>query len=282
MESHEEEYQCSDCGATVPVDSKTCQKCGASLEEISEEETSNKEVFVQIPVTSHPANLSSILSLLDEKKIDYSINDDAMENIWGSNFIQVPRLLVHKEQVEEVKEIINSIHEEVEVLDEDVFKDSISEKGSKKEKVKGVEGYLLVLSLLLILGPIAYLPYYIFDFFQSQNYLSRYPLTFTLVILDLITSIFISFLSISAGIKLFKVKQDAVEKVISYFNIFIFYQAISFIVVAISFSNIKLNSNTINFFDLLISETISSILFAIVAKLYLKNSERVKNTYDVQ
>ena len=93
MESQEEEYQCSDCGATVSADAKNCPKCGTSLEEISGEETSEQEEFVEIPVTSHPANLSSILSLLDEKKIEYSLSNDAMENIWGSNFIQASKII---------------------------------------------------------------------------------------------------------------------------------------------------------------------------------------------
>ncbi len=111
MENQNEEYQCSDCGVAVSADTKICPNCGASLEDISEEETSKQDEFAEIPVTSHPADLSSILSLLDEKKIEYFINNDAMENIWGQNFIQIPRLLVHKEQVEEVKEIIKSLEE---------------------------------------------------------------------------------------------------------------------------------------------------------------------------
>ncbi len=82
-----------------------------------------------------------------------------MENIWGPNFIQVPRLLVHKEQVEEVKEIINSIHEEVEVIDNDVFKKENSEQVAKKAQIKGVEGWLLFFSMILIFSPIAYIPY---------------------------------------------------------------------------------------------------------------------------
>ncbi len=48
MESHEEEYQCSDCGATVPADAKTCQKCGASLEETSEEDDVSKKFLSRL------------------------------------------------------------------------------------------------------------------------------------------------------------------------------------------------------------------------------------------
>jgi len=282
METQDEEYICSDCGSTVPANAEFCQNCGASLVENSEEEITDDdgEELIEIPLTSEPAKLSAILSLLDEKKIDYSINENPMENIWGPTFSQVPRLLISKSLEDEAYEIIESIdEEEIEVLDTIAFNDGTPEEEKKKEKVKGIEGYLLVLSLLLILGPIAYLPYYIFDFFQSQNYLSRYPVAYTIVVLDLLAGLYISFFSVRAGVRLYNVKPGAVLNAIGYFNLFIAYQIIGFLVVGFSLYNVKLNSETIFIFDLLISETISSIVYAIVAKLYLKNSERVKNTF---
>jgi len=283
MESHEEEYQCSDCGATVPADAKTCQKCGASLEEISEEETSNKEVFVQIPVTSHPANLSSILSLLDEKKIDYSINDDAMENIWGSNFIQVPKLLVHKEQVEEVKEIINSIHEEVEVIDNDVFKKESLEQ-DKKEQINGVEGWLLVFCMTLMLGPFAYLYYDINTYFEIKDqHVIWIPFKDTILIIDLIITIVISCLSVYAGWSLWKISSNAISITRLYLNSVLAYSLFIFFLITIIFiaSKIPFNTISLNIYGVVIKDTISSIAYVIIWKLYLKNSERVKNTFTV-
>ena len=283
LENNEEEYQCSECGVDVPADALLCQNCGASLDENSGDEISSddeKEEFIEIPLTSDPALLTAILSLLDEKKIEYSINENSMENILGPTYSQAPRLLIRAELEEEVNEMIESVDtEEIEVLDSEVFKDLPPDKKDDNQLLEGVEGWLLVLLLILILGPISYIPYYIYDFFEMQNYLSRYPVTYTIIVLDLITGIYISFLSIKAGLKLYKLKPDAVSDANKYFNIFITYQVIGFIVVGFSYNDIKFTSDTILLFDMLITETISSVVYAIVAKLYLQNSERVKRTF---
>ncbi|MFI5237654.1 MAG: hypothetical protein ACHQLA_06945, partial [Ignavibacteriales bacterium] len=199
MQNQEEEYICSDCGATVPADVKNCPNCGISLEDSSEEKIFYEEEVVEIPVTSHPANLSSILSLLDEKKIDYSINDDAMENIWGPNFIQLPKLLVRKERAEEVYEIINSIQKEVEIIDSDVFKKEDLKRQKKKEIIIGVEGWLLFFTMILIFSPIAYIPYNINTYIEIKDELIWFPFKEVLLIIDLVFIIIISSLSIYAG-----------------------------------------------------------------------------------
>jgi hypothetical protein len=284
MENQNEEYQCSDCGVAVSADTKICPNCGASLEDISEEETSKQDEFAEIPVTSHPADLSSILSLLDEKKIEYFINNDAMENIWGQNFIQIPRLLVHNEQVEEVKEIINSIHEEVEVIDNDVFKKENSEQVDTKGQIKGVEGWLLFFSMMLIFTPIAYIPYSIDTYIEIQNEVIWFPFKDALIIIDLVSNILISCLSIYAGLKLWRIRPGAIKATELYLNIFLVYSLIIFLMITMIFSISKLPFNTAvqYVYGDMIRETISSIAFVIVWKLYLKNSERVKNTYSVQ
>lgn len=114
MKNHEEEFQCSECGADVPSDAKICSNCGAELEETVEEEISYEdgEELIEIPLTSDPVKISAILSLLDEKKIEYSINENPMENIWGPTFSHVPRLLIRSDLEDEVNEIIDNINEE--------------------------------------------------------------------------------------------------------------------------------------------------------------------------
>ncbi len=66
MESDESEYQCSDCGATIPSEAQLCPNCGALLVDTEEEGD-----FVEMPVTSNPVDLSIIRSLLDKKQIKY-------------------------------------------------------------------------------------------------------------------------------------------------------------------------------------------------------------------
>ncbi len=284
MESEEVDYQCSKCGADIQAETKICPNCGASLEETSEEEVSNNDLFVQIPITSHPANLSSILSLLDENKIDYSINDDAMENIWGPNFIQVPKLLVRKEQVEEVKEIINSIQDEIEVLDSEVFKKENLDREDKKSQMKGIEGWLLVFCMTLMLGPLAYLFYDINAYFEIKDQVNWIPLKDTILIIDLIITITISCLSVYAGWSLWKISSNAISITRLYLNSVLVYSLFFLFLITIIFTVSKIPFNTIsqNIYGVVVKETISSLAYVIIWKLYLKNSERVKNTFPVQ
>ena len=282
LNNQEEEFQCSECGADVPSEANTCPNCGANLEETAEEAFSPEEEFVDFPITSRPVDLTAILALLNENKIEYFINDNAMENIWGPNFIQLPRIMVHKDQVNIVKELIESIEkEEVQVLDNEVFKDSALEQPDKEQKLKGVEGVLFGLCLIMILGPIATIPYFIYDFFLYQDIFNLFPSIYTFVLFDLLVSIYLAYLSINAGIKLYKIQPNAVQKAKQFFIILIIYQVIAFLSVNIIFSvnNIPFNSETINIYDGLITETISSVTYALVSIIYLNNSERVKNTY---
>jgi len=147
MENQEEEYQCSECGTAVQADTKVCPNCGASLEETSDKEIpdNDKEELIEIPLTSDPAKLSAILSLLDEKKIVYSINENPMENIWGPTFTQVPRLLVHSDLEDEVNEIIDVIDndENYQILDTEII-DSEYKIGSYFSIKSEASGYRIV------------------------------------------------------------------------------------------------------------------------------------------
>lgn len=282
MEFEELEYQCSECGADVSSHAKNCPNCGASLEEIFEEETPSEEEFVEIPLTSDPSKLSAILSILDEKKIAYSINENPMENIWGPTFSQVPRLLISSDLSDEVNEIIDSIDgEEIEVLDKELSDGENQGTDIQREEIKGVEGWLMVLSLLLILGPIAYLPYNISTYIEIKNELTWFPFKDELLIIDLVLVIISSCLSIYAGLKLWRIRPDAIKAANLYFNVFLIYSVISLLAITIIFSisNIPFNAEIIFLYGQMIKETISSIIFVVVWKLYLKNSKRVKNTF---
>jgi len=279
MEPDESEYQCSECGTEVQADTKKCPNCGATLEEPADQGD-----FVEIPVTSHPADLSTILSLLDENKIEYSINDNAMENVWGPSFTQVPKLLVRKEQADAVKEIISDLEEEeIEILDTEVFNKISSEKENKKEQINGVEGWLLFFCMMLIFSPIAYIPYSIDAYQDIQDELILFPLKDTILIIDLISGILISGLSIYAGLKLWRIRPDAIKTTTLYLNVVLFYSLIIFLAMTIVFSISEIPFSTVVQFvyGQMIRETISSITYAVTWKLYLKNSVRVKNTFSL-
>ena len=277
MEDQEDEFQCSECGAEVQAATKICPKCGASLEELFEEDN-----FEEIPVTSRPADLSTILSLLDENKIEYSINDNAMENVWGPSFTHVPKLLVRKAQADAVKEIISNLEEdEIEILDTEVFNKVSFEKEDKKEQIKGVEGWLLVFCMTLMLGPLAYLFYDITAYFEIKDQVNWIPLKDTILIIDLILTIIISCLGVYAGWSLWKISSIAISITRLYLNSILAYSLFFLFLITIIFTVSKIPFNTIsqNIYGVVVKETISSLAYVIIWKLYLKNSERVKNTF---
>lgn len=291
MESYEEEYQCSGCGNVVPPDAEVCPNCGASLED---EDTFTEDEFVEIPLSYDPAYLSAFLSLLDENNIDYTIDGNALQNLWGNNLIQTQRLLVRNDQYKTVKEIMTSFeNDEISIVEEKELNNetgdeiemvSESKDSIKERALKGIEGLLLTLSLILILGPIAFVPLSINNFFEIQEVLQRYPLIYNAIILDILVGVYISILSINAGIKIYKIKPDAIEKANGFFNILILYQIISFLVIWIilTVSKISFERGSIEIFGELFLETVAGVGYAIAAKLYLKNSERVKNTFNNQ
>ena len=283
MGNQEEEFICSDCGAPVTDDIKICPNCGANMEEISEDE----DEFIEIPVTSHPVDLSSILSLLDEKKIEYSVNDDPMDNIWGSNFIQLPRLLIRQDQYEAVKEIIDAFeNNDIKIIDESVHSADASEiniftlQENKKDKtLKGVEGWLLFFCMMLLLGPCVYLPYNINTYFQLNDEPNWIPLKDFINTIDLIVTILISGISIYSGWLLWKINSNAIKTTKYYLNIVLVYTLLYFTLTTIIFSKMQFNSVIQNIYGEVLRETISSIIYVVIWKLYLKNSARVKNTY---
>ena len=287
MENQEEEFQCSDCGATVPARAKFCPSCGAILDETTET-ILNEDEFVDFTVTSHPANLAAILSLLDENKIEYSVNNNAMDSIWGQNFIQLPRLMIQKDQYEKVKDIIDSFErEEIRIIDEKEYPPEVNNlinerRNEKKENpLKGVEGWLLFLSLMLMLGPIGYLYYLVNSYIDLTEDVPWFPINVSFIYTDIILSMIISIISIYAGWSIWKMRQNAITITRFYLNSVLVYSVLFFIAITIYLLITKIPSSSIfkSFYGISIKETISSITYVVIWKLYLKNSERVKNTF---
>lgn len=290
MKTEDEEFECSECGATVTPDEKVCPKCGASLEE---ENPLTDEEFEEIPLPYGPARFAAFISLLDEKEIDYSVEGNALQNVWGPNLIHTQRLLVRSDQYEIVKEIISSFEKnDITIIEDKTHQNATSDEedenqdtgvGKEDKLINGVEGWLLVLCLVLIFGPIAYIPYTFNIETEFQEELYWIPLNETIIYLDLIISILISFFSIYAGVSLWKVRPNATATANFYLNTLLTYVILGFLVIIIlTFSsNIPFNNLSQSWFGYIIKDTISTITFVFIIKLYLKNSRRVKNTYNV-
>jgi hypothetical protein len=287
LENYEEEFQCSDCGATVPDDAKTCPSCGAILDETAET-ILNEDEFVDFPISSHPANLASILALLDENRIKYSVNNNAMESIWGQNFIQLPRLMIRKDQYEKVKDIIVSFEsKEIKIIDEKEHpveaNNLIDERRNEKTEnpLQGIEGWLLFLALMLMFGPIGYLYYLVNNYIDLTEEVLWFPINISIIYTDIILSMIISIISIYAGWSIWKIRQNAITITRFYLNSVLIYSILSFIVITIYLLVAQIPSSSIfqSFYGITIKETIFSITYVVIWKLYLKNSERVKNTF---
>lgn len=286
MESEEIEYQCSECGTDVFNDAKICPNCGASLEESSEEDN-----FVEIPVTSNPADLSTIQSLLEEKKIEYSINDNSMDSVFGLSLSQMPRLMVSKNQVEQVKEIIEAVEKETvqSVEQEDLDNENSGhakeedpdEEDDEKLPLKGVRGWLLFFCISLVfINPLINIPFIIL-YFDKNNLLTIFPLINTTLTIDLVITFLLVILGIYMGIKLWILHTRAIANTNLYLNSLLGYSIISFFAyfIVVASYDIGFNSTSVQFLGNNFRSTIYSIVYVIVWKLYLKNSERVKNTF---
>jgi magnesium-transporting ATPase (P-type) len=279
MESQEEEYQCSDCGATVPANAKKCPSCGASLEVSPEEDQ-----LVKIPMPSNLSDLSAIQSLLDENKIEYSIDENSMGSVFGLPIGQPLNLWIRKDQAELVNEIINSFFEKenAQILDKEAFTKEGNENEEQKAPLIGVKGWLLFFCISLIfLNPlinlISSIPYLIKD----NYFLNFYPLLKLVTFIDIVLSFTLLAFGIYVGIRIWIVSPDAIRSANSFLNVLLVYAIVSpliifslYFIYSINFSN-----EIVELFGNIFRETVHSVLYVIIWKLYLKNSERVKNTY---
>jgi len=280
MEHDESEFQCSDCGTNITSDAKICPNCGASFEELPEEEN-----FVEIPISSEPSTIATIQSLLQENNIEYSINDNALENVFGSSFNQFPRLIIPKDQAQLVNDIIDSFEQEnVEILDIEDFKEDDGEKEEPPVALIGVKGWLLFFCISLIfIGPMISLPL-IFLYLVNNNPFNYYPLPSLILDIDIIVSTLILLSGIYVGITIWILRPNSIRYANIFLNVYLGYTILSFLIIFILVpsNDISYNSETLEFFSDTFRETIYSIGYVIVWRLYLKKSERVKNTFNIK
>ena len=269
MDYQEDEYQCSDCGTTVESDAEVCPKCNAPLED-----SPTDTEFELIPVTSNLAEIAIIESILKDNNIEYSINNNAMDSVFGLSLGHSPTLLVRKDQVDVTIQLLNNYKKETTLAPATAVRQS---------SLRGVEGWLIFFCMFLILTPFMELPYIILYYIDTHSNLQWYPFLETVLNIDLVISILISFYAIYAGINLWRIHPNAIRSANLFLNLYIAYTAVAFITIAafLQISDVPFNQVTQTAFGNFLKDTIRSITFLIIWKSYLKNSERVKNTYVV-
>jgi DNA-directed RNA polymerase subunit RPC12/RpoP len=281
LESEEVEYQCSDCGAGVQSDTEKCPNCGASLEDSFKDDQ-----LIKIPIPSNPSDLSTIQSLLDENKIEYSIDKNSMGSVFGLSIGQPVNLWIRKDKIEVVNKIINSFYEQenVQILDTESFIKEENKNDEKTDHLIGVHGWLLFFCISLIfLSPlinfVSFFPYLVEDYY----FLNSYPLLELVTYTDILLGFALMVFGIYVGIKIWTIRPNAIKIANSFLNMLLVYVVISSLMIFLFYSiyNIKFSTEIVGLIGNMFRETVTSVLYVIIWELYLKNSVRVKNTFGV-
>ncbi len=267
MDYQEDEYQCSDCGTTVEADTEVCPKCNAPLEDLPTETD-----FELVPVTSNLAEIAIIESLLNDNNIQYSINKDAMDSVFGLSLGHSPTLLVRKDQFNVTIRLLSD-YERKNI--------PVSATEEKQSSLRGVEGWLLVFCMFLILTPFMELPYIIIYYIDTSSYLQWYPALETVINIDIVLSFLIFLYGIYAGINLWRIHPNAIRSANLYLNFLLAYSIIFFFTAFLILTDVPYNQVTQEVFGYILYDTIGSITFILIWKSYLRNSKRVKITYMV-
>jgi hypothetical protein len=266
MESKEAKYQCSDCGAGVQPDAEKCPSCGARLEDTE----SDSELF-EIPISSNPIDVASIELILIENNILYSIRDNSMDTVFGLPMGNSPRLIVHKDKIDEVNRLVNNYLEEVGKLNPENRQNSLS----------GVQGWLLIFCFyLVILNPLILLENILFEIFEPEIYSTIFSQFNLIFIIESVIVVLLVLYGFHAGIKLWRIKPGAVDSANKFLDLFLIYTIISISTLILIFliTELSLDLSTVAA-GIVIEDLIISIGFYLIWKSYLKNSIRVQNTY---
>jgi hypothetical protein len=218
-------------------------------------------------------DITIIESLLKENNIEYSINNNSLNLVFGLPMGHYSTLMIHKDQVDVVKQILNNYENE----------NSLAINTAEvQSSPKGVEGWLLFFCIyLIILGPLMSLPYIIDYIIETRDELNWYPGVGVILDIDLVISILMLLYGIYVGINLLRIRPDAVRSAILYLNVIIVYMVAAFFIIIIILQAYEPSFNQViqNTLGYIIKETIVSIGFMVSWILYLKQSERVKNTF---
>jgi hypothetical protein len=296
MDNPEEEYQCSECGADVSADAKTCPNCGANLEEISEEENLTPEEFFEISISSDPITLSTIESLLKANKIKYSLDDSIMDPVLGYSHTKISKLLIPKNKIEIVEKIFREYEGKINLskimnttgsfetdkkLDAELLKNKIQSLSVSKKRTRG---FLLFFSFFLIfLLPLINLPFNIYYFFKVSDRLNWLPALGSISEIVLIISILIVIYGIYVGILIWRVHPSSIKQANRFLNVYLLYSVLIFFtaMAVIPLKYIQTNNIVYGLFKILFVVTVFSIMVIVNWKIYLRKSERVKETFTI-
>ncbi len=150
-----------------------------------------------------------------------------------------------------------------------------------KLEPKGVEGWLLLLCFVLIIGGPMMTVLGIVDTYKSiqgNNLLfDKHPGLYSILRADIILSSIVTYFSINAGWSLYTIKAGAIKKVKTYFLIAIAYR------IAAYFLPFSLQDLPKEYMDSISNEifkdTIKPMISISAWYLYIIKSKRVKNTY---
>jgi len=296
METQKEEFECSNCGATVSADAKICPNCGAILEEISEEQNFSKEEFIEIPISSDPITLSTIESLLKANKIDYSLNENIIDPVFGFSNNKISKLLVPKDKIEivekifreyEGKTVLSNIVETTGGFETDKKMDVkyvTEEKKSEDFKRTKVGGYLFFFAFFLIfLLPLINLPFNIYYFLKIRDRMRWLSELQSISEIVLVISIIIVLYSIYVGILIMIKHPGAIVYANRFLTVYLVYSLLTFFtaMAVIPIRDMQYNSMVLVLFKYLFRFTVISIFIIVHWKIYLHKSKRVKDTFTI-
>lgn len=240
--------------------------------------------------------MTTIESLLKNNDIEYFLDNNLLDPVLGFSNTQFLKLRVSKAKIEIVEKVFRE-YEGKTVLSKIInttggfetdkrIEPEIIEKEVKSEGIpqKKVGGYLLFFSIFLIfLLPFINLPFNIFYFYKISNSLRWYPSLISIYKIVSVASILIILYGIYVGILIWRVHTKAIIYANRFLNIYLVYSVLTFFtaMAVIPFKEIQSNNMVLGLFNNLFRVTVFSVLIIIHWKVYLRKSERVKETFTI-
>jgi len=154
---------------------------------------------------------------------------------------------------------------------------ALNARNNSETQLNGVGGWLLFLVLsLTIFSPLATVRNLVTGYEQSARYFDRLPALVTVYWTDILLSATLTCASVYAGVLLWRICPHAVKTAKSVLPLFIVYDVILILVVALAGLPPRLTGFMIGY---LIIGIVRAAVFVAIWQSYLNKSRRVQNTY---